>query len=558
MKHKLLIVLVGLAVCLPTLVSLVNSQFFHMHDFTHVARLTELDRALKDGHFPVRWSENFGYGYGMPLFNFYAPLPYYVAEIFYIAGFGAVDAIKLLMALITWVAFGGMYAGVSKMWGRWAGIVAGTALVYVPYRAADIYVRGALGEAVAISMLAILISCLIYWYDSGSWKWVGWGALAWSGMALSHNLTALISLPFLLVFIAGLMLIGTHKKSMVGQALALFALAMGAASFYTIPAYFEKDFTIVNTLTTGFSDFRQHFLYLRQLWHSDWGYGGSIFGLEDDISFEIGKLHIILAALGFVGVWWRKRVSSKLEKTVVTLSALFVVAAMLMTSFKSQFIWEAIEFMAFIQFPWRFLAVIVVFASLMTGGMIRIFKPQSPWWPTFALATTTGLVLLNVAKFQPEVMLARTEDLYYEDPIRIQNEMSGILPDFIPGHEVPYPTVPAEKRYIWEDEQAGTVEVEIDRTHEFFLHVFTKRAQLLTINQFYFPGWRLYVEGDQVPIEVTDNGLMQIMIESSTDPQKVSGIFGETPVRRLANALSLISFIVIVYLLLPARKRTYE
>ncbi len=54
--------------------SFFQTSFFHVHDFTHGARIAEMARALDEGQFPVRWSANFGYGFGMPLFNFYLTL----------------------------------------------------------------------------------------------------------------------------------------------------------------------------------------------------------------------------------------------------------------------------------------------------------------------------------------------------------------------------------------------------------------------------------------------------------------------------------------------------
>ena len=63
-KTKLTL-LVATLICLPALAALFRAEFFHMHDFTHVARLAEMHRALSEGHFPVRWSRNFGWGYGM-------------------------------------------------------------------------------------------------------------------------------------------------------------------------------------------------------------------------------------------------------------------------------------------------------------------------------------------------------------------------------------------------------------------------------------------------------------------------------------------------------------
>ena len=62
---------------------LLQSGFFYVHDFPIAARVAEMAGAISSGHFPVRWSANFGYGFGMPLFNFYAPLPYIVGALFY-------------------------------------------------------------------------------------------------------------------------------------------------------------------------------------------------------------------------------------------------------------------------------------------------------------------------------------------------------------------------------------------------------------------------------------------------------------------------------------------
>lgn len=79
--------------------SLWPADLFKIHDFVHGARIAEMTTALQDGQFPVRWSSNFGYGYGMPLFEFYAPLPFYVgAGLYWLTG-NLVFSIKFLFGL---------------------------------------------------------------------------------------------------------------------------------------------------------------------------------------------------------------------------------------------------------------------------------------------------------------------------------------------------------------------------------------------------------------------------------------------------------------------------
>ena len=63
-----------LAAIIVTSWHMVVRPMFYTHDFLHGARIAEMTRGIKEGVWPVIWSENFAWGYGMPLFEFYAPL----------------------------------------------------------------------------------------------------------------------------------------------------------------------------------------------------------------------------------------------------------------------------------------------------------------------------------------------------------------------------------------------------------------------------------------------------------------------------------------------------
>src|SRR3990172_9473386 len=62
----------------------------------HLYRLMEYDAVLKDGVWYTRWAPDFFFGLGMPLFNFYAPLTYYLGEVFHLLGAGYLDSLRLL------------------------------------------------------------------------------------------------------------------------------------------------------------------------------------------------------------------------------------------------------------------------------------------------------------------------------------------------------------------------------------------------------------------------------------------------------------------------------
>ena len=56
-------------------------------------RVVELDRCLRHGVLPLRWAPDFGYGYGYPLFNYYASLSSYIAEFWHLVGLDFPQAI---------------------------------------------------------------------------------------------------------------------------------------------------------------------------------------------------------------------------------------------------------------------------------------------------------------------------------------------------------------------------------------------------------------------------------------------------------------------------------
>ena len=175
--------------------SVFHSSFFHVHDFTHAARIAEMARGLDQGQFPVRWSENFGYGFGMPLFNFYAPLPYFVAAIFLKLGLNVILSIKLLYLSINFLTLFGAYLLGKKLFGRWGGLLLSAAYTLAPYRALNLFIRGAISEAFAMAFLPFVIYAIVSFISKKDKKYLLLLTVSLFSIIISHNLTALIFIP---------------------------------------------------------------------------------------------------------------------------------------------------------------------------------------------------------------------------------------------------------------------------------------------------------------------------------------------------------------------------
>src|SRR3989339_1677275 len=146
--------------------------FFTMHDDTQVARVYEMGKALKDGMFPVRWAADLGYGYGYPIFNFYAPLAYYFGGLFTLAGVDALIAAKLMIGLGILLSGIFMYLLAREFFGEAGGILSALFYVYAPYHAVEIYIRGDVSEFFAYAFIPLVFFALHKIYKEQKRKWI--------------------------------------------------------------------------------------------------------------------------------------------------------------------------------------------------------------------------------------------------------------------------------------------------------------------------------------------------------------------------------------------------
>lgn len=553
------IIILAILIIIPATKSLFRPDFFHTHDFTHVARLAEMDRAIRDGHFPVRWSENFGFGYGMPLFNFYGPLPFYIAQIFHIVGLSFISSIKALIFLNYFISFISMYYLTRYFWGKYGALLSATAFIYAPYRAINTYVRGSLNELTSITFVSLSLFFILMMMRKKKRKWVVFTSLSLAGIVLSHNITALISFPLLLIY--GLLLTSKyHKKTRkrkIGSIISAFILSIGISCFYALPSFVEKSYTAISSITSGYFHYSQHFLYLRQLLNSPWGYGGSIFGLEDGLSFEIGKLHIVLASLGALSIFFLKK-RKTITRSTIWASSAFIIFSILMTTFKTKFIWDSISFFQYIQFPWRFLSLIMVFSSILVGGSIKILKNNQKYLVVpITLGIIVSFIYLNSSYFQPKKYLDNNQALYYSDESRIQKEMSVTLPDFIHPQAAVKLTPPESRFQIVRGDQVEAVDPIISRTQEFLVNLKFDEQSTFVANIFDFPGWEIYINDEPINHYVGSD-LPVIKIDLDPDDYNhnniyISGKFTETPVRQTSNLISVVSLLIISYILIHER-----
>lgn len=531
---------------------LVNG-FFPIHDDTQVARSFEMTKALKDGMFPVRWSQDLGYGFGYPIFNFYDPLPYYVSGLIGLFGFDALFATKLMVILAILLSGFSMYLLSKEFFGKKGGLFSSLLYILAPFHAVEVYVRGDFAENFAYAFIPLLFYGLIKIHKNYSWKYVSITALSYASVILSHNLTAMMVTPFVAFFIFYLLI--RERKNFVKNLIRFSSgLLIGVliSAFYFLPAIFEMKYTDVLSQIGGGANFRDHFACVSQLWISQWGYGGSVKGCIDGLSFMVGKYHIFLSVLMFsvsILFLFSKKYSEILSKEKETFYfIIFLFISFLLSVFfmlgVSRPVWEIIKPMEFFQYPWRFLILASFFASFIGGSLLFVLEMFIKDKNKFFLLTFVifiFMIFVSLKFFIPQEILSKNSN-DYTSKHALNWEASKISDEYLPKGFM----VPQSEEQIPDITNLTTPELSIKilqrKTQYTKLELNVVREGYYILPLSYFPAWKARIDGKQVEVK---QGLRGTIMSFPKGKHILELSFVETPIEKTANFISLTGILLL-------------
>src|SRR3989344_6943888 len=188
MRDFLIIVLL-FVFTIPSIRDLLKPAAYTSHDLTnHVVRTIHMDRILKEGQIPSRWTGDLNFGYGYPLFLFNYPLPSMVASVLHNLGLSFLWSVKitLLLSMIFSAYFAYIlfrYAFSSTA----AGFVGGLFYLYAPIRFLNVYVSATFGNAVAFAFVPLIFWAILK-ASRGEFnrRALFAGSVSLAGLVLSH------------------------------------------------------------------------------------------------------------------------------------------------------------------------------------------------------------------------------------------------------------------------------------------------------------------------------------------------------------------------------------
>lgn len=425
-------VLIGIAAAIPLISQsgFLNTRGGGDSPFL-LQRLQQLMAALNGGHFPVRWMPDANFGYGYPFYNYYAPLSIYIAAFFRFLGLSYVLAIKAAQLSGFIVASLTMYWLVRRWFhDEWAGLLGAAAYTFAPFHMVNVYVRGdSLAEFWAMALFPVVILALdraiskiratahldqMYVatgeprLNLASRRALALLALAAAALVLTHNISALIFAPFILLYIASTFLKDPRLPSAdnkiylksIGLPLVALLLSLALSAWFWLPALAERDLAQMGPITSGYFHFSNHFRSFDLVqWKAIFSY--DVAGGE---AFKMGFVQLAATLSGLVALLLQgakpqkdstdARASSQARTGLIVFIGVGLIGATLMITPYSRVLWEYVPLLPYVQFPWRFLSIQAFFAALATAGLA--FLPKHQWISPIVILLLMGSAIIGM------------------------------------------------------------------------------------------------------------------------------------------------------------------
>lgn len=534
-------VAVILIFCIPAVWALFVKGYFGASDDLHIAWLYELDRVVRLGQIPPRFVPDLSFGFGYPLFNFVFPLPFYIGEIFHLLGLSLVDSIKGVFFISMPLSGIFMYLLLREFTKNSFAFLGSMLYVYAPYRAVDIYIRGAIGEAFGFVFLPLIILSVIKLKSSKSWKWVGIGAISTASLVLSHNITAYMFFPFVFVFFLLQFFTTSIKKVFFLKSFLMFFLGFSISIYFWLPALLESSILKYDTVFNFFD----HFPTIRQLITPYWGYGGSVPGEGDGMSFFLGGANLAVLVTAILLLIFKWKEIGRQNKFLAVWILGVLAAAFFLMNYRSIFVWNNLPLLPYFQFPWRFLIIVTFFMPLL----VVIFE-KFKYEKILLLFILVLIIYPTWTFFKPEHFLGREDDYYLNRYIPIPTASSEYLK--IQEEYLRLPKVTEkrpDKNFPLLFPEDGLKKVEKINDLKIAFEFESDKEGLISLNKYYFPGWQAKIDGKSAEV-FAGKPYGQVSIFIPAGFHKAEIYFQETSFRNLLNFASLGAFLVSLMVLM--------
>lgn len=532
-----ILLIISLLLCLDLFLSKGRSSTFDGP--THLANIAQFNKALSSGDFPVRWMGGFG-NYGMPMGIIAQQTTSYIgAALTFLTHdvFSSYNIVVLIGALLSTCL---LYYFLSLHFSEGAALIGATLFNFAPYRIINIYIRGALPEFFSHVFFPLIFIGLFVFIKKKNTGGLIYLLLGFVGILLTHPFTLLIGM-FLWVPYAAYLIwdsgnIGFIWRNAPHVILTIF-LIFGLSAYYVLPLYLEIKYFYYGT---GSHFIPGNFLTLKNYLGDQWYYF-----YQNDIEvrgqvIHLGLIESIVMGCGFLSFVISRKAKHNFLSWVLP-SGLIII---FFTTTYADFIFKQINMMGNIQHNWRMFTSMVFIAPLTLAYLLNKSRSKTLFSLIFF-----AIILFRFPQLYGKNFVFEQQNKYYWMKLNLHG---NIMNTIWTGPTQDYP-VKKVKGEIIAGNGVIVKRTELNSWRKYEINATTEVR--LVDNTFYFPGWKVFVDAKEVPIEFQDmnyRGVITYNVPQGTHEVIVK--FTDTKVRILANLISLVSIGILGTLIIFRKK----
>ena len=303
MKKKAILWVMGILICIVFCYPLLNDVLISGHDtYFHLSRIEALKEAYIHGdYFPrLYYEQNFNFGYGTPLF--YSDIFLAIPALIRLCGVPIVITYKIFLFLCTIFTFISMYYSVKKISGNsTSSFLSATIYLFTAYRITNVYVRGAVGEILAMIFIPLIVLEIykVLYSEEYNYKYLG---LVFSILLLSHNISFLLMCGVFGIFIFFNFKALIKDKNRMNCIIKAVIISLGCLAFFLFPMVeqLSSGEYVINQFVSD-SNLSNYTLFFEQLFtmNINFGIAGHEFGKEFWMTTNTGLIALVSPLLFF-------------------------------------------------------------------------------------------------------------------------------------------------------------------------------------------------------------------------------------------------------------------
>lgn len=512
----------------------------------HLVRIEGLKGAILEGQFPVVIHPEGLQGNGY-LASMYPHMFLYIAALLRIAGVSMALSYKTMMFLANIATAYVTYIALKSMTSSRTAMYMGTALyVLLPYRFTNIYARGAVGEALALTFFPLIIAGFYHVLLADKKKWY-YLVIGFTGVLQSH----VLSMIFMAVIFGAACLVWV--KDLLREKRWLYLCKAAGLTvllnlWFAVPFVFFYFKESLSMQSLAFSNYAEYAInpsfFLETL------------DPESNRYLSFGIPIVALAGISVIKMIC-EGLAAKLDKYLAYLFTAGCVLSFMLTGY-----FAAEDFMeigifeklfTMIQFPWRLFGPAA--ALFLFAGSIWLVRSKL----LGRYAKTIAIVLVGINLLSGLTVPNGNDNFAYEKMTDTHST----------GHESKITGIPKSdativEPYEWRihsvmdhqlrvtplasDSELVTIEsFEKEGTHSFLTYTASVEGQYIEFPIMNYIGYQAKDEnGRQLPIETGDEGRLRVPLYADGKEHSITVRYAGLFLFKAAAAVSLITYIMII------------